>query len=209
MATTIGIDLVTLALLGSDGKIDMTETGLSTTGLFEIVDEVLGTNTANVTNMEGAVTPVYGNNGTVDSSAAKGDTSVAFTFNDLPFEISNKILGMVADKNGGFAPSQRKPKVAVLIKTHSLRTGNDVYTAFGQGKFTSTAENHQTNTNTEQRTTDQYTYTALDNPAWKQQYKKFYADADNFDFDAMMADVFPGYQAAGTGSGTGGSSSGE
>lgn len=189
---TIGVDLVTIALLDDSGDLLAGTNGLTTSGIFVISDEVLGTNQANVTNLEGTVTEVYGNNGAVDSSTGKGNTSVAFVFNALPTDVKHKILGEVSDGKGGWLPSQIKPRVAVLIKSHHL-DGTDVFYGFGNGKFTLPTANLQTSTNTEQRVTDAMTYTALDVPAWKQNHKTYEASDANFTESAMMSEVFGGY----------------
>lgn len=192
---TIGVDLVTVALLDDSGKLLTGADGLSANGIFIISDEVLGTNQANVTNLEGTVTEIYGNNGAVDSSTGKGNTSIAFVFNALPTDVKHKILGDKSDDKGGWLPSQIKPRVAALIKTHHL-DGTDMFIGFGNGKFTMTAANLQTSTNTEQRVTDQMTYTALDVPAWKQNHKTYEASDQGFTEAAMMSEVFGGYTAS-------------
>lgn len=192
---TIGVDLVTLALLDDSGKLLTGDNGISTNGIFIITDEVLGTNQANVTNLEGTVTEIYGNNGAVDSSTGKGNTSIAFVFNALPTDVKHKILGDVSDGKGGWLPSQIKPRVATLIQSHHL-DGSDVFYGFGNGKFTMTALNLQTSTNTEQRVTDQMTYTALDVPAWKQNHKTYEASDAGFSEATMMSEVFGGYTAS-------------
>lgn len=97
---TIGVDLVTVALLDDAGEIKTGADGLTTNGIFVITDEVLGTNQANITNLEGTVTEIYGNNGAVDSSTGKGNTSIAFVFNALPTDVKHKILGDKSDGKG-------------------------------------------------------------------------------------------------------------
>lgn len=109
---TKGLKMVTLALLDDKGVILKGETGLSTNGVFPITDEMLGTKTANITNLSSAPTMIYGNDGQVDADIAKGTPSVAFAFNGLPVDIKNKLLGRVNDTKGGYTQGSI-PKVAV------------------------------------------------------------------------------------------------
>ncbi|OEU40407.1 tail protein [Lactococcus cremoris subsp. cremoris IBB477] len=195
---TKGLKMVTLALLDENGAIVKGEGGLSTNGVFPITDEMLGTKTANITNVSSAPTMIYGNDGQVDADIAKGTPSVAFDFNGLPVAIKNKLLGRVNDGKGGYTQGS-VPKVAALIQTTTIGTGNPQYVGFAAGKMNETALNLQTNTNANVRVDDALTFTAFSVSRWAGEAIKFFDGGDvKFTEAAMMADVFNGYDSTTT-----------
>lgn len=194
---TKGLKMVTLALLDEKGVIVKGDTGLSTNGVFPITDEMLGTKTANITNLSSAPTMIYGNDGQVDADIAKGTPSVAFDFNGLPVDIKNKLLGRVNDTKGGYTQGSI-PKVAVLIQTTTIGTAKPQYVAFAAGKMNETAMNLQTNTNAVVRVDDALTFTAFSVSRWGGEAVKFFDGGDSkFNEDVMMKDVFNGYAGVG------------
>lgn len=194
---TKGLKMVTLALLDEKGVIVKGDTGLSTNGVFPITDEMLGTKTANITNLSSAPTMIYGNDGQVDADIAKGTPSVAFAFNGLPVDIKNKLLGRVNDTKGGYTQGSI-PKVAVLIQTTTIGTAKPQYVAFAAGKMNETAMNLQTNTNAVVRVDDALTFTAFSVSRWGGEAVKFFDGGDSkFNEDVMMKDVFNGYAGVG------------
>lgn len=204
---TKGLKMVTLALLDDTGTIVKGTGGLSTDGTFPITNEMLGTKTANITNVSSAPTMIYGNDGQVDADIAKGTPSVAFDFNGLPFDIKQKLLGRVNDTKGGYTQGP-VPKVAALIQTTTIGSASPQYIGFAAGKMNETALNLQTNTNAVVRVDDALTFTAFSVSRWGGEAIKFYDGGDTkFTEAAMLADVFNGYTApttGGSGSGTGG-----
>ena len=194
---TKGLKMVTLALLDEKGVIVKGDTGLSTNGVFPITDEMLGTKTANITNLSSAPTMIYGNDGQVDADIAKGTPSVAFAFNGLPVAVKNKLLGRVNDTKGGYTQGSI-PKVAVLIQTTTIGTAKPQYVAFAAGKMNETAMNLQTNTNAVVRVDDALTFTAFSVSRWGYEAVKFFDGGDSkFTEDVMMKDVFNGYAGVG------------
>lgn len=204
---TKGLKMVTLALLDDTGTIVKGTGGLSTDGTFPITNEMLGTKTANITNVSSAPTMIYGNDGQVDADIAKGTPSVAFDFNGLPFDIKQKLLGRVNDTKGGYTQGP-VPKVAALIQTTTIGSASPQYIGFAAGKMNETALNLQTNTNAVVRVDDALTFTAFSVSRWGGEAIKFFDGGDaKFTEAAMLADVFNGYTApttGGSGSGTGG-----
>ena len=192
---TKGLKMVTLALLDEKGVIVKGDTGLSTNGVFPITDEMLGTKTANITNLSSAPTMIYGNDGQVDADIAKGTPSVAFAFNGLPVAVKNKLLGRVNDTKGGYTQGSI-PKVAVLIQTTTIGTAKPQYVAFAAGKMNETAMNLQTNTNAVVRVDDALTFMFVSR--WGGEAVKFFDGGDSkFTEDVMMKDVFNGYAGVG------------
>ncbi|WKF73659.1 phage tail protein [Lactococcus lactis] len=195
---TKGLKMVTLGLLDKDGVLVKGDSGLSENGIFQITDEMLGTKTANITNVSSAPAMIYGNDGQVDADIAKGTPSIAFDFNGLPFEVKQKILGRENDGKGGYTQGEA-PKVAALVQTTTIGTATPQYIGFGSGKMNETALNLQTNTNAVVRVDDALTYTGFSVSRWNGEAIKFFDGGDEkFKEEDMLADVFNGYGSATT-----------
>jgi phi13 family phage major tail protein len=194
-----GLNLITLAIINKEtGKIEVGDAGFSESGLFAVTTKMLGAKSANISNISTNGTDVFGNNAKVDRTQTKGNPSVALDFNDLPFDVKQKILGREADGKGGYLQGDR-PQVAMLIQTASLNQKNSIYFGFANGEIQETAANVQTNTTNEVRVDDSLTYTSFGVEAWNNEAMKVYADFDTkFDKAAMLADVFGGYAEATT-----------
>ena len=93
----VGLKMVTVALVDDNQKIIKGSEGLSETGLVEIDDSMFGTKTANITNLEGPVTKVSGNNKVQDVYTAPGAPQIAFDFNNLAFDLKQKLKGYKPD----------------------------------------------------------------------------------------------------------------
>ncbi|SYW16199.1 phage tail protein [Oenococcus oeni] len=191
---TVGLNLVQFALLDSSGNIIANaETGLSATGVYKVSDGVISAKTANITGIEVAPTQIYGNDEVVDLSTPNGSPIVALDFNDLPYDILNKLLGNVSDGKGGYVTGA-KPRVAMLIGSHALNKTNMVYFGFANGQLVNPDASNGTDTNAETRADDTLTYTSLQNPNWGGKNIKTWYDADpTFAATSMYADVFGGY----------------
>ncbi|MCS9990759.1 phage tail protein [Weissella confusa] len=186
-----GLKLITLALRDKEtGALLKRDAGLSADGLFPVTTTMLGSKSANITNISVAGTPVYGNNTKVDQTQAKGEPSVALDFNDLPFDIKQKLLGRISDGKGGFQQGDR-PRVAMTIETLTLNRKNSIWFGFANGEVQETAANLQTDTNNEVRVDDALTFTSFGVEEWNNEAMKVYSDIDaKFDKAAMQADVF-------------------
>ena len=172
------------------GELLKGDAGLSADGLFPVTTAMLGSKSANITNISVAGTPVYGNNTKVDQTQAKGEPSVALDFNDLPFNIKQKLLGRISDGKGGFQQGDR-PRVAMTLETQTLNRKNSIWFGFANGEVQETANNLQTDTNNEVRVDDALTFTSFGVEAWNNEAMKVYSDIDaKFDKAAMQADVF-------------------
>lgn len=193
----VGLKLATIALLSDDGKILAdADKGLSENGLLPIDDSMQGSTQSNITGLEGAVQLVSGNNSLQDSYTQPAKPSVALTVNNMPGDIKNKITGYVSDGKGGYVYSGVKPKVALLVETETLDRKNSVYFAFGVTNVSAASQNIQSDTDSAiQREADALTFTALTVDRWGQPYKNFLSSDDGFDKEAMLADVFNGYEA--------------
>ena len=194
----VGLKMVTLALVNpKTQQIIKDDQGLSKTGIVEVGAEMLGTKTANISNMEGQATKISGNNAVQDVLIAPGSPTVALDFNNLDFEIKQKVLGFVSDSKGGYVMKGDKPHVALLIETETLDRKNSIYFGFANGIMQENAQNIATDTDTAQtRNDDNMTYNALSAKAFGgEPLKKYYSGADGFQEADMLKEVFGGYTA--------------
>ncbi|MBJ7623109.1 phage tail protein [Weissella confusa] len=186
-----GLKLITLALRDKEtGELLKGDAGLSADGLFPVTTAMLGAKSANITNISANGTPVYGNNSKVDATQTRGEPSVALDFNDLPFDVKQKLLGRISDGKGGYLQGDR-PRVALTIEAQNIKRTHSVWFGFANGEVQETAANVQTDTNNEVRVDDQLTFTSFGVEAWNNEAMKVYSDLDaQFDKAAMQADVF-------------------
>lgn len=194
----VGLKMVTLALVDAKTQqIIKDEQGLSKTGIVEVGAEMLGTKTANISNMEGQATKISGNNAVQDVLIAPGSPTVALDFNNLDFEIKQKLLGFKSDSQGGYVMKGDKPHVALLIETETLDRKNSIYFGFANGIMQENAQNVATDTDTAQtRNDDNMTYNALSAKAFNgEPLKKYYSGATGFEKANMLREVFGGYTA--------------
>ena len=194
----VGLKMVTLALVDpKTQQIIKDDQGLSKTGIVEVGAEMLGTKTANISNMEGQATKISGNNAVQDVLIAPGSPTVALDFNNLDFEVKQKLLGFVSDSKGGYVMKGDKPHVALLIETETLDRKNSIYFGFANGIMQENAQNIATDTDTAQtRNDDNMTYNALSAKAFKgEPLKKYYSGVEGFKEADMLKEVFGGYTA--------------
>ena len=192
----VGLKMVTLALVDAKTQqIIKDDQGLSRTGIVEVGAEMLGTKTANISNMEGQATKIPGNNAVQDVLIGPGSPTVALDFNNLDFEIKQKLLGFKSDGKGGYVMQGDKPHVALLIETETLDRKNSIYFGFANGIMQENAQNIATDTDTAQtRNDDNMTYNALSAKAFKgEPLKKYYSGATGFQKTDMLKEVFGGY----------------
>ena len=194
----VGLKMVTLALVDPKTQ-DLLkgEQGLSTDGILKVDSSMLGTKTANISNMEGQATKISGNNGVQDVLIAPGSPTVALDFNNLDFEVKQKLLGFKSDGKGGYVMQSDKPHVALLIETETLDRKKSIYFGFANGIMQENAQNIATDTDTAQtRNDDNMTYNALSAKAFDgEPLKKYYSGASGFQEADMLKEVFGGYTA--------------
>ena len=192
----VGLKMVTLALVNPKTQQIITgEQGLSTNGILEVGSSMLGTKTANISNMEGQASKIPGNNAVQDVLIAPGSPTVALDFNNLDFEIKQKLLGFKSDTKGGYVMQGDKPHVAMLIETETLDRKNSIYFGFANGIMQENAQNIATDTDTAQtRNDDNMTYNALAAKNFNgEPLKKYYSGASGFEKTNMLKEVFGGY----------------
>ena len=202
----VGLKMLTVALFDDKtGKIISGEDGLSETGILEIDNRYFGSTQANMTNLEGAVNKVSGNNMVQWSYVNPAAPQVDVIVNNLDTDIKNKLLGRKGDGKGGYVFSGTKPTVGLLVNTQKIDRSADIYFGFRRTNMSSATVNVGTDTDQAiTMSTDALTFTALGVPEWNdgQPFKDWVSDGTDFDKEAMLADVFPGYS---TGTDEGGS----
>lgn len=195
----VGLKMVTVGLVDpvTQQLIKGAADGLSESGIVEIDDTMLGSKTANISGIEGSATKVPGNNKTQDVMIAPGSPTVAFDFNNLDFDVKQKMLGFKSDGKGGYALTGAKPHVAVLVESETLDRKDSIFFGFANGIMQETAQNIGTDTDTAQtRNDDNMTYNALSAIGFKDEpMKKYYSGATQFDKVNMLKEVFGGYTA--------------
>lgn len=192
----VGLKMVTLALVDAKTQQLIKGTnGLSESGIIEVGSDMLGTKTANISNMEGQATKISGNNAVQDVLIAPGSPTVALDFNNLDFEVKQKLLGFVSDSKGGYVMKGDKPHVAMLIESETLDRKKSIYFGFANGIMQENAQNIATDTDTAQtRNDDNMTYNALAAKNFNgEPLKKYYSGATGFEKNNMLKEVFGGY----------------
>lgn len=141
---TVGIDRVYLGLFDQNGNILTDETTGFTTGCIEITDEMLGTSSVNVqiskTNDE-----VDGNNKEVSMIKSLPTCQFDVTFNNLPFDIQNKLLGRVK-VGAGYVDTMVNTYAGIIARTSALNYKDYTYYIMGKSVPTPKGRNMQTNT---------------------------------------------------------------
>lgn len=195
MAGLKGFKRALIGILDNSGNLITTsDNGIGNKGIFSIdAKSSKGTVGANITGMEGTLTAVYGSNQKVDTQYGVPQPQVAFSANDVPYEVIERVLGHKKNDAGGYdAIPGKKPDVAMIIVTNSINSGSEVYVAFYHGTFSRAEENIQTNNANENRVVDSLTYSASANTKNAAADSTFYKDSTDFDFTKMVQKVFPG-----------------
>lgn len=199
----VGLKTSFIALIDPDThKLISGTTGLSTNGVLEIGKKFWGSTTANITNLEGSMAAVNGNNEVQDYYQNPSSPQVAWTINNLDFDTQNKILGY--EKNGvGYTKSNVKPHVMLVVVSETLDRSNRIYYAFAEGTLSKASQNIGTDTDTAQtREADETTFNAIDSDRiGGKPFKLYSSGEESFTEDAMFAELLDGYTASNTDTG--------
>lgn len=197
---TLGIARAWVARIDAKGKVITGIDGINgdasdKDGLF-LIDESssFGIASANMTNLQGALSDIYGSNKLVYKSAAKGNAQTVLTVNHLPAEIKQRMIGAKADGRGGFTVNGKansNNRIALLVESaDAFDEQKPVYFGFFQGIVTEATENVATNDASEKRTTDALTFGHLERGE-EGFGKRYFSWLDNFDKQKMFDDIFP------------------
>lgn len=157
---TVGIDRVYLGLFDQNGNILTDEENGFTTGCIEITDDMLGTNAVNVqiskTNDE-----VDGNNKEVSMIKSLPTCQFDVTFNNLPFDIQNKLLGRVKT-DAGYVDTMVNTYAGIIARTSTMDYKDYIYYIMGKSVPTPKGRNMQTNTSKKTNVaTDEFSFEGL------------------------------------------------
>lgn len=106
-------------------------------GIFQVdIETSKGTTQGNITGLNPTVTKVYGSNTVAEVETGVENPSVTLGANDLPFEISSLIQGLVRDEeHGGYKRADKTLFHGALILISSSHN-HDAYYSFPYGTFT-------------------------------------------------------------------------
>lgn len=197
---TLGIKRAWVARVDQNFKVITGVNGINgqasdTDGRF-LIDENTSTGiaSANMTNLQGALSDIYGSNKLVYKSAAKGNAQTVLTVNHLPADVKQRMLGAVDDGRGGYSingKANSNNRIALLVESSdAFDITQPVYFGFYAGIVTEASENVATNDASEKRTTDALTFGHLErgDDGFGKRYFSWLA---NFDKTKMMNEIFP------------------
>ncbi|ARK33967.1 phage tail protein [Lactiplantibacillus plantarum] len=208
----------TFALLDDNGDLikDATK-GLSADGIYVADHNGEGFSQINVTAIEAAGTPGWGNGQIKRTAYGKSMPTLALTALDLDFKINQMLKGYTQSANtGAWVRQLPKPHVAMIAESQSLDGDISIYECFNNIEFVEEASNNGTDTNS------QVAYSTVLNGSVlaplkpniflaangvQQPYMIAKSTDTGFDLNKLMAETFGGYAPSTSGT-TGGTTSG-
>lgn len=191
--SVVGIQRVFLGLLDENGApIIDADKGLGATGLIEVTNEMLGTNSVNwQVSKDGE--EVDGNNVEVDYIKGQPQSSMDIVFNDLPWDIKNKVLGRIKLDNG-WVDSLTNSYVCVITESPTIDFKDMVYICQPKSVATSKGVNMQSSTSKKvNRTTDEISFEGLTSDKAHDMPVIYGSTKDaGFNVGQFFSQVFPG-----------------
>lgn len=188
----VGIERVYLGVLNADGTPIISDTKGFTTGMVEVTDEMLGTSAFNFQTSKNSE-EIDGNNKQLSIQKAMPTASADITFNNLPFDIQQKVLGR--EKVGqGWVDSMVNTYCVVIAQSPIPDSNNKVYTVLGRAVATSKGYNLQTSTSKKtNRVSDEISFEGLACDALNDMpYMQCSSEDSGFSLKAMFDQVCPG-----------------
>ncbi|WP_368017027.1 phage tail protein [Pediococcus acidilactici] len=194
----------TFALLDDNGDLikDATK-GLSADGIYVADHNGEGFSQINVTAIEAAGTPGWGNGQIKRTAYGKSMPTLALTALDLDFKINQMLKGYTQNPNtGAWVRQLPKPHVAMIAESQSLDGDISIYECFNNIEFVEEASNNSTDTNNEAAYSTVLNGTVLTplKPdiflaanGVQQPYMIAKSNDPNFNLDKLMAETFGGY----------------
>lgn len=140
----VGIEKVYLGVQDAEGNPILSNDKGFTTGMIEVTDEMLGTSSVNwQTSKNGE--ELDGNNKQLDYIKAMPTASMDVSFNNLPFDIQQKILGREL-VGQGYVDTLENTYCMVIAESPIPNSKNKVYIALGKAVATPKGYNLQTST---------------------------------------------------------------
>ncbi|MEE6751157.1 phage tail protein [Pediococcus acidilactici] len=194
----------TFALLDNNGDLikDATK-GLSADGIYVADHNGEGFSQINVTAIEAAGTPGWGNGQIKRTAYGKSMPTLALTALDLDFRINQMLKGYTQNPNtGAWVRQLPKPHVAMIAESQSLDGDISIYECFNNIEFVEEASNNSTDTNNEAAYSTVLNGTVLTplKPdiflaanGVQQPYMIAKSNDPNFNLDKLYAETFGGY----------------
>jgi hypothetical protein len=200
----------TFALLDDNGDLikDATK-GLSTDGIYVADHNGEGFSQINVSAIEAAGTPGWGNGQIKRTAYGKSMPTLALTALDLDFKINQMLKGFTQSATtGAWVRQLPKPHVAMIAESQSLDGDISIYECFNNIEFVEEASNNSTDTNSEAAYSTALQGTVLTplKPniflaanGVQQPYMIAKSNDANFDLNKLMAETFGGYTKSASG----------
>ncbi|WP_270224443.1 phage tail protein [Lactiplantibacillus pentosus] len=204
----------TFALLDDNGDlIKDPAKGLSADGIYVADHQGEGFSQINVTAIEAAGTPGWGNGQIKRTAYGKSMPTLALTALDLDFKINQMLKGYTQSANtGAWVRQLPKPHVAMIAESQSLDGDISIYECFNNIEFVEEASNNSTDTNNEAAYSTALNGTVLTplKPdiflaanGVQQPYMIAKSNDTNFSLDKLMAETFGGYTKSTSGTTSG------
>lgn len=156
------IDPKTHTVITDESKGGLT-TNCGAPGVFRVdLNSAGGATQANLSNLQGTITKTYGSNAVARAAAGTPEPTVALGANGIPFDILQKVTGMIKNADGSYTrTTDAEVNHCALLINSTDWDGNDGYIGFYDGTVTMGNTNIQTNNQSEKITADTLTFTAL------------------------------------------------
>lgn len=171
-------------------------------GIFQAdMETSKGTTQGNITGLNPTVTKVYGSNTVAEVETGVENPSVTLGTNDMPFEISSLLQGLVKDEDhGGYKRADKSLFHGALILISSSH-GHDAYYSFPFGTFTAgSGVNLQTDAASPVTVHDSFTFSPQARPSDNLLYQISVADTKvdpNFkDEESLLEYIIDGLGSA-------------
>ncbi|WP_203181093.1 phage tail protein [Lactiplantibacillus pentosus] len=204
----------TFALLDDNGDLIKDPTkGLSADGIYVADHQGEGFSKIDVTAIEAAGTPGWGNGQIKRTAYGKSMPTLALTALDLDFKINQMLKGYTQNANtGAWVRQLPKPHVAMIAESQSLDGDISIYECFNNIEFVEEASNNSTDTNNEAAYSTVLNGTVLTplKPniflaanGVQQPYMIAKSTDTGFDLNKLMAETFGGYTKSTSGTTSG------
>lgn len=195
----IGIERVYLGIFDEEGNPVTDESAGFTTGAIEVTNDMLGTSAVNFQVSKNGE-EIDGNNREVGYIKSLPTAQMDVQFNDLPFDVQNKLLGRV--KQGvGWVDSMTNTYVGIVAKAPHMNYKDYTYYVLPKAVPTPKGKNMQTNTSKKtNRIIDEFSFEGLaSDKANGMPYMTASTTDDGFTEKGLFDQIFPGQTLITTG----------
>lgn len=189
--SVIGIERVYLGIFDEKGNIITDESTGFATGAIEVTNDMLGTSAVNFQVSKNGE-EIDGNNREVGYIKSLPTAQMDVQFNDLPFDVQNKLLGRV--KQGvGWVDSMINTYVGIIAKAPHMNYKDYTYYVLPKAVPTPKGKNMQTNTSKKtNRVIDEFSFEGLaSDQANGMPYLTASTTDDGFTEKALFDQIYP------------------